>query len=232
MATQIAKLEKERDAAFQFAFRKKINRYLADRKQIVIDFGDSPEAVDVAAGIAEAATEAVGGYERRKPATEKPQSEAIPANWPRYEVKLEVVPPKLIVRRTGIPKLALCEGATSGPASSCPWKKSSWTFFHLRHPQKSQGFSGMSAAASSGGHFVHSLLTATQERLRRELAETAAILGGKPAQVRKAREDGGLGDRRGGGSIGEHPSCPLEAHSAQVLKRRAAGAEKGTLDGP
>ena len=56
----------------------------------------------------------------------------------------------------------------------------------------------MSAAASSGGHFVHSLLTATQERLRRELAETAAILGGKPAQVRKAREDGGLGDRRGG----------------------------------
>jgi len=129
---EIAKLEKERDAALQLAFRKKIERYLAAPKQFVIDFGDSPEVVDAAAGIADAAFEMVGGYERRKPGTEKPRSEALPAHLPRYEVKLpvpadlkecpthgerevigydwqetlEVVPPKLIVRRTGIPKLA------------------------------------------------------------------------------------------------------------------------------
>ena len=133
---EIAKLEKERDAALQFAFRKKIERYLADPKQFVIDFGDSPEVVDAAAGIADAAVEFVGGYERRKPGTEKPRSEALPAHLPRYEVRLpvpanlkdcpthgerevigfdwretlEIVPLKLIVRRTGIPKLA-CKDA-------------------------------------------------------------------------------------------------------------------------
>ena len=30
---------------------------------------------------------------------------------------------------------------------------------HLRHPQKNPSFSGVSAAASSGGLFIHSLLT-------------------------------------------------------------------------
>ena len=30
---------------------------------------------------------------------------------------------------------------------------------HVRHSQKSRGFSGVSAAASSGGPFIHSLLT-------------------------------------------------------------------------
>jgi hypothetical protein len=36
---EIAKLEKERDAALQLAFRKKIERYLADPQQFVLDFG-------------------------------------------------------------------------------------------------------------------------------------------------------------------------------------------------
>jgi transposase len=98
----------------------------------VLDFGDSPEVVDAAEGIADAALETIAGYERRKQATEKARSEQLPAHLPRYEVKLdvpeaqktcathgerqvigydwqetlEVVPPKLVVRRTGIPKLA------------------------------------------------------------------------------------------------------------------------------
>ncbi|MEN9665632.1 MAG: hypothetical protein RLZZ326_1995 [Planctomycetota bacterium] len=98
----------------------------------MIDFGDSPQVVDAAAGIADAALEMVRGYERRKPGTDKPRSEALPAHLPRYAVRLpvpadlkdcpthgerevigfdwretlEIVPPKLIVRRTGIPKLA------------------------------------------------------------------------------------------------------------------------------
>ena len=129
---EIAKLEAERDAALQFAFRKKIERYLPDPKQFILDFGDSPEVVDAAEGIADAALETVAGYERRKQAAEKARSEQLPAHLPRYEVKLdvpeaqktcathgerqvigydwqetlEVVPPKLVVRRTGIPKLA------------------------------------------------------------------------------------------------------------------------------
>jgi len=133
---EIAKLEAERDAALQLAFRKKIERYLPDPKQFVLDFGESPEVVDAAEGIADAALETVAGYERRKQAVEKARSEQLPAHLPRYEVKLdvpedqktcathgerqvigydwqetlEVVPPKLVVRRTGIPKLA-CQKA-------------------------------------------------------------------------------------------------------------------------
>ena len=132
ITAQMAQLTKERDAALQLAFRKKIERYLPDPQQFVLDFGDSPEVVDAAEGIADAAIETIAGYERRKQATEKARSEQLPAHLPRYEVKLdvpehqktcathgerqvigydwqetlEVVPPKLVVRRTGIPKLA------------------------------------------------------------------------------------------------------------------------------
>ena len=141
---EIAKLEKERDAALQLAFRKKIERYLADPKQFVLDFGDSPEVVDAAEGIADAALETVEGYERRKNAQQKCRSEQLPAHLPRYEVKLEVpddqktcathgerqvigydwqetlevVPPKLIVRRTGIPKLACPKAPECGVATA------------------------------------------------------------------------------------------------------------------
>jgi transposase len=132
ITAQMAQLTKERDAALQLAFRKKMERYLPDPKQFVLDFGDSPEVVDAAEGIADAALETVAGYERRKQAVENAKSEQLPAHLPRYEVKLdvpgnqktcaahgerqvigydwqetlEVVPPKLVVRRTGIPKLA------------------------------------------------------------------------------------------------------------------------------
>jgi len=141
---EIAKLAKERDAALQLAFRKKIERYLPDPKQFVLDFGDSPEVVDAAEGIADAALETVAGYERRKQAAEKARSEQLPAHLPRYEVKLdvpehqktcathgerqvigydwqetlEVVPPKLVVRRTGIPKLACPKAPECGVVES------------------------------------------------------------------------------------------------------------------
>jgi len=137
---EIAKLQAERDAALQFAFRKKIERYLADPKQFVLDFGDMPDVVDAAEGIADAALETIDGYERRKQAKAKSRNEQLPSHLPRYEVKLdvpedqktcaehgerrvigydwqetlEVVPPKLIVRRTGIPKLACPKGPECG----------------------------------------------------------------------------------------------------------------------
>jgi len=61
LTERVAKAEAERDAALQFAFRKKIERYLADPKQFILDFGDTPEVVDAAEGIADAALETVAG---------------------------------------------------------------------------------------------------------------------------------------------------------------------------
>jgi len=129
---EIAKVSAERDQALQLLFRKKMERYLEDPQQFVKDVGDDPDVVDASEGIADAALELVGGYERRKPNPKKPRNEQLPAHLERYEVKLpvpddqktcmehgerqvigydwqetlEVVPPKLVVRRTGIPKLA------------------------------------------------------------------------------------------------------------------------------
>ena len=137
---EIAKLQAERDAALQLAFRKKIERYLADPKQFVLDFGDTPDIVDAAEGIADAALETIRSYERRKQAKAKPRNEQLPAHLPRYEVKLDVpedqkicaehgerqvvgfdwqetlefVPATLIVRRTGIPKLACSKAPECG----------------------------------------------------------------------------------------------------------------------
>jgi len=129
---ELAKVAAERDQALQLLFRKKMERYLEDPQQFVQDLGGDPDVVDAAEGIADAALETVGGYERRKPTPKRPRNEQLPAHLERYEVKLpvpddqktcaehgerqvigydwqetlEVVPPKLVVRRTGIPKLA------------------------------------------------------------------------------------------------------------------------------
>jgi len=77
---RVVKAEAERDAALQLAFRKKIERYLADPKQFVLDFGDTPDIVDAAEGIADAALETIDGYERRKQAKAKPRNEQLPAH--------------------------------------------------------------------------------------------------------------------------------------------------------
>ncbi|MEX0669873.1 MAG: hypothetical protein WD060_05395, partial [Pirellulales bacterium] len=87
---EIAKLQAERDAALQFAFRRKSERYIDDPKQFVLDFGDTPDVVDAAEGIADAALETVDGYERRKTAQQKARNEQLPDHLPRYEVKLDV----------------------------------------------------------------------------------------------------------------------------------------------
>jgi len=137
---ELAKVSAERDAALQLLFRKKMERYLEDPQQFVKDVGDDPDVVDAAEGIADAALETVGGYERRKQTPKKPRNEQLPAHLERYEVKLpvpdeqktcpehgerqvigydwqetlEVVPPKLVVRRTGIPKLACLKAPECG----------------------------------------------------------------------------------------------------------------------
>jgi transposase len=137
---ELAKVSAERDAALQLLFRKKMERYLEDPQQFVKDVGDDPDVVDAAEGIADAALETAGGNERQKQPPKKPRNEQLPPHLERYEVKLpvpdeqktclkhgerqvigydwqetlEVVPPKLVVRRTGIPKLACAKAPECG----------------------------------------------------------------------------------------------------------------------
>lgn len=77
----------------QRAFRHRRERYLDDPNQLKLDFGDTPEAADAAAGLAEAVQEAeilVAAYKRRKRVPRKPRSEKLPAHLPRYQVDAPV----------------------------------------------------------------------------------------------------------------------------------------------
>jgi hypothetical protein len=87
---EIAKVSAERDQALQLLFRKKMERYLEDPQQFVQDVGDDPDVVDTAEGIADAALETVGGYERWKQTPKKPRNKQLPEHLERYEVKLPV----------------------------------------------------------------------------------------------------------------------------------------------
>ena len=77
----------------QRAFRHRRERYVEDPNQRKFDFGDTPEAADAAAGLAEAVQEAeilVAAYKRRKRVRKKPRNEQLPAHLPRYEVQAPV----------------------------------------------------------------------------------------------------------------------------------------------
>jgi transposase len=140
----LAKAIAERDLALQLAFRKKSEKYLADPRQFVLDFGDTPDVVDAAEGIADAAIEAIAGYERHKRKARKPRNEQFPDHLPRREVildvpedqktcpehgerqfigydqqeKLVVIPPQMIIERTLIPKYACTKGSECGVVAS------------------------------------------------------------------------------------------------------------------
>jgi len=75
----------------QRAFRHRSERYVEDPNQLKLDFGNTPEAADAAAGLAEAVQEAeilVKAYKRRKRVPRKPRSEQLPAHLPRYRVEV------------------------------------------------------------------------------------------------------------------------------------------------
>ncbi len=77
----------------QRAFRHRSERYLEDPNQLKLDFGNTPEAADAAAGLAEAVEEAeilVAAHKRRKRVPRKPRNEQLPAHLPRYEVEAPV----------------------------------------------------------------------------------------------------------------------------------------------
>jgi len=128
----------------QRAFRRRSERYINNPDQLRLDFGDTLEAADAAAGLAEAVEEAgqqlVKEHIRRP---RKPRNEKLPEHLPRYEVEAEVPEgmkqcpahgarqligfdtvetleferPKLQVRVTKFPKYACAGQAECGVAS-------------------------------------------------------------------------------------------------------------------
>ncbi len=77
----------------QRAFRHRSERYLEDPNQLKLDFGNTPEAADAAAGLAAAVEEAellVAAHKRRRRAPRKQRSEQLPEHLPRYEVEAKV----------------------------------------------------------------------------------------------------------------------------------------------
>ncbi len=131
--------------ALQRAFQKRSERYLADPKQMKIDFGDSPDVADATEGLIQAIEERellVPEHTRRQ-RVRKPRREQLPEHLPRYEVEatvpeamrdcpehgprtvigydttetLEFERPKLRVRVTKYPKFACPAQPTCGVAS-------------------------------------------------------------------------------------------------------------------
>jgi transposase len=92
---QVETLQLEMAELIRRAFQKRSERYIEDPAQLALDFGNSPEAADAAAGLAEAVAESQGptievkGHTRhKKPA--QPRNEQLPAHLPRYEVEAPV----------------------------------------------------------------------------------------------------------------------------------------------
>jgi transposase len=79
-------------ALIQRRFRQRSERYLNDPNQLRLDLGDTDEAADAAAGLAQAVDEAqrpVKAHTRRRPGRQ-PRNEALPEHLPRYEVEAGV----------------------------------------------------------------------------------------------------------------------------------------------
>lgn len=91
---QLEQKNKELEAAYtklwQERFGHRSERYLADPDQLRLDFGDTDEAADAAAGLSEAAEEAnlIPAHTRRKP--RKKRDESLPEHLPRRQEIAEV----------------------------------------------------------------------------------------------------------------------------------------------
>jgi transposase len=74
---------------WQERFAAKSERYIDNPDQLQLDFGDTDEAADVAAGLHEAIEEAdlIPAHKRRKP---KKRNEALPEHLPREEVIIDI----------------------------------------------------------------------------------------------------------------------------------------------
>jgi transposase len=106
---KIAQLKQERDEyklAFdklmQQRFRNRSERYIDDPDQLRLDLGDTDEAADAAAGLADAVEDlkqTIPEHQRRRP--RKKRDESLPAHLPRYEVTAEVTEQQTICPNHG-----------------------------------------------------------------------------------------------------------------------------------
>lgn len=89
---QLAQQQLEINELMRRAFHQRSERYLENPHQMQLDFGDTPEAADAAAGLADAQEEliAVPAYTRRKKVPRKPRHEQLPAHLPRREAPVTV----------------------------------------------------------------------------------------------------------------------------------------------
>ncbi len=74
------------------AFQRRSERYLANPDQMLLDFGETPEAGDAASGLADAKEERIDvpGYSRRKHIQRPARNEQLPAHLPRRELPVLV----------------------------------------------------------------------------------------------------------------------------------------------
>lgn len=89
LEAKIEKLEKDFLKLWQERFAAKSERYINNPDQLRIDFGDTNEAADAAAGLADAVEEAdiIPAHQRRKP--RKTRDESLPAHLPRTEILMD-----------------------------------------------------------------------------------------------------------------------------------------------
>jgi transposase len=92
LQSQYDKLQLEYNELLQRSFRKRSERYLANPYQMLLDFGETPEVGDAAAGLAEAKEELVQveGYSRRRHVERPVRNEQLPAHLPRREVAVAI----------------------------------------------------------------------------------------------------------------------------------------------
>lgn len=89
---QLAEQQLEINELMRRAFQRRSERYLANPDQMLLDFGQTPEAGDAAEGLADAKAELVQvlGYTRRQRGQRPARNEQLPAHLPRREVPVPV----------------------------------------------------------------------------------------------------------------------------------------------
>ena len=91
---QLEQKNKDLELAYNKLWRERFEarseRYIRDPDQLCLDFGDTADAADAAAGLADAVEEAdlIPAHQRRKP--RKKRDEGLPEHLPRYEVTAAV----------------------------------------------------------------------------------------------------------------------------------------------
>jgi transposase len=89
---QLAEQQLEINELMRRAFQRRSERYLANPEQMLLDFGETPEAGDAAEGLADAKEELIHvlAYTRRQRGQRPARNEQLPAHLPRRELPMPV----------------------------------------------------------------------------------------------------------------------------------------------